>query len=72
MELLQGLEKTETYNQANTYFDGTKITAPFWVFRCSNPDCKWEGWSVTHKTTCKKCGQPAVSTPANVDKKTLA
>ena len=62
----------ELNQTTDAYYDGTKITDPFWVVRCSNSNCQREGWSVTHKETCSKCGQPAVSTPANVDKKSPA
>lgn len=68
----QVLGQVQSSSPINTYFDGTKITAPFWMVKCLNPECKHEGWSVTYKETCSKCGQPAVSTPANVDKKSPA
>lgn len=68
----QVLGQVQSSGPINTYFDGTKITDPFWMVKCLNPECKHEGWSVTYKETCSRCGQPAVSTPANVDKKSPA
>ncbi|MBU5331441.1 hypothetical protein KQI61_04465 [Anaerocolumna aminovalerica] len=53
----------------NTYPDGTRITAPFYLFKCTNNNCKYEAWAVMHKETCPKCGQAAECYPANQNKK---
>ena len=47
----------------NTYSDGTRITAPFYVIRCTS--CGHEGWCVIKKNICSKCGKEAICIPAN-------
>lgn len=53
----------------NTYSDGTPITAPFWVVRCTSSTCKHAGWDTHKSNICKKCGAEATCVPANEDKK---
>lgn len=53
----------------NKYSDGTPVTAPFWLVKCTEPVCLHETWAVLYHDTCLKCGQPAVCIPANQDKK---
>lgn len=51
----------------STYSDGTHITSPFWVIRCTS--CNYAGWNTQKTTTCTKCGAEATCVPANEDKK---
>jgi len=51
----------------NRYSDGTRITAPFYLLKCTK--CKYETWAVLYKEICPKCGQAAECNPANQDKK---
>jgi hypothetical protein len=53
----------------NTYTDGTRITAPFYVLKCTDNKCRHETWAVLYKETCPKCGQPAECLSAKQDKK---
>lgn len=53
----------------NKYSDGTPVTAPFWIVKCTETACLHETWAVLYHDTCLKCGQPAVCIPANQDKK---
>ncbi len=50
-----------------TYSDGTPITAPFWVVKCTS--CSFHGWTVLRHDTCPECGEKAECIPANKDKK---
>jgi hypothetical protein len=50
----------------NTYSDGTSITAPFWVVKCTN--CTYKNWSVLKHDKCPECGAPATCAPANEEK----
>ena len=50
-----------------TYADGTKITDPFFLKKCTS--CGYEVLSTRKSNICSKCNSEAVCIPANEVKK---
>lgn len=53
----------------DTYSDGTKVTSPFYVKKCTN--CGREVWTTQKSNICSKCKSEAVCYPANEKKESL-